>query len=228
MQRPGSRQLAVEIDATLVALVREWFALPRAPRLRLRVGDAAAVVAERAPGSADVVVRDVFSADTTPDGVRGQRFTRDVARLIRPDGMYLANVAAPPDLGLLRDEIATVASVFAHVAVIAETSVLRGRRYGNAVVVAGGRALDAQVGRDVLSTGLALRVVHGQRLAQLAHGGRVLLGEPSPTAHGTTDPAAPAGVLAGATGVSNAGSPPRPAQGPAREPADGPTVSGMG
>ena len=36
--RPGSRQVAVDIDAVLVDLVREWFALPRSPALRLRVG----------------------------------------------------------------------------------------------------------------------------------------------------------------------------------------------
>jgi spermidine synthase len=185
LQRPGSRQLAVEIDAALVALVREWFDLPRAPLLRLRVGEAAAVVAGRAPGSADVVVRDVFSVDTTPQGVRSQRFTRDVARLLRPEGMYLANVATPPGLDLLKDEIVTVASVFEHVAVIAETSVLRGRRYGNTVVVAGSRPLHPQVGRDVLRTGLALRVVHGPRLVQLAQGGRVLGRQQDPDPAGT-------------------------------------------
>ncbi|HEY4614382.1 MAG TPA: spermidine synthase, partial [Citricoccus sp.] len=37
---PDSRQTAVELDAGLAALARERFALPRAPRLRIRVGEA--------------------------------------------------------------------------------------------------------------------------------------------------------------------------------------------
>ena len=41
---PGARQVAVEIDAALAAYAREWFDLPRAPALRIRVGDARAVV----------------------------------------------------------------------------------------------------------------------------------------------------------------------------------------
>ena len=52
--RPGSRQLAVDVDARLVTLVREWFDLPRAPRLRLRADDAAVAVAGAFPGSWDV------------------------------------------------------------------------------------------------------------------------------------------------------------------------------
>ena len=39
--RPGSTQLAVEIDEVLALRVRQWFDLPRSPRLRIRVADAA-------------------------------------------------------------------------------------------------------------------------------------------------------------------------------------------
>src|SRR5665648_1235047 len=42
--RPGSSQLAVDVDAELVRLVRDWFDLPRAPRLRLRAQDARAAL----------------------------------------------------------------------------------------------------------------------------------------------------------------------------------------
>lgn len=37
--RPGSRQVAVEVDALLAALVREVFDLPRSPALRIRIGE---------------------------------------------------------------------------------------------------------------------------------------------------------------------------------------------
>jgi spermidine synthase len=132
--RPGSRQLAVEIDPVLADLVRRWFDLPRSPALRIRAGDARAEL-ERLPDSAaDVVVRDAFAGDGTPPHLATREFAAQVARTLRPGGVYLANCADRPPLALARTEVATLADVFAHVAVVAEPGVLRGRRYGNLVL----------------------------------------------------------------------------------------------
>lgn len=130
-RHPDARQLAVELDGELARLAREWFDLPRAPRLRLRTGEARAVLAGLPDDSFDVVVRDVFAGDRTPDHLTTRAFTREVARVLRPGGVYLANCADRPPLALARSEIATVAAVFRHVGVVAEPSQLRGRRYGN-------------------------------------------------------------------------------------------------
>ncbi len=133
--RPGSRQLAVDIDPVLADLVRRWFDLPRAPALRLRVGDARQVLTALPDRSADVVVRDAFAGEGTPEHLTTSEFTRQVARVLRPGGVYLANCADRPPLALARADAATTASAFDHVAVVAEPAVLRGRRYGNLVVV---------------------------------------------------------------------------------------------
>jgi spermidine synthase len=133
---PSSRQLAVELDVDLPELVRTWFDLPRAPALRIRAGDARTELATLADGSADVVVRDVFAGDRTPDHVTTQEFTSEVARVLRPRGLYLANCADRPPLNRARSEAATLAAVFGDVALIAEPGQLRGRRYGN-IVLAG-------------------------------------------------------------------------------------------
>ena len=134
--RPGSRQLAVEIDPVLAELVRRWFDLPRSPALRIRVGDARAELASLADASADVVVRDAFADDGTPSHLATREFTAQVARVLRPGGVYLANCADRPPLALARSEAATIADVFERVAVIAEPGMLRGRRYGNVVLAA--------------------------------------------------------------------------------------------
>ncbi|HEY0118222.1 MAG TPA: fused MFS/spermidine synthase [Cellulomonas sp.] len=134
--RPGSRQLAVDVDPVLAALVRRWFDLPRSPALRIRVGDAREVLTGLPDASADVVVRDAFAGDGTPAHLATQEFTRQVARVLRPGGLYLANCADRPPLSQARAEAATVASVLGHVALVAEPGVLRGRRYGNLVVAA--------------------------------------------------------------------------------------------
>jgi SAM-dependent methyltransferase len=136
-ERPGSEQVAVDLDARLLELVRTWFALPRAPRLRLRPGDARAVLETLRDGWADVVVRDVFAPDTTPAHLTTVEFLADVWRVLRPGGLYLANCADRPPLPLARAEAATLEAAGADdVVVVSEPALLRGRRYGNLVLAA--------------------------------------------------------------------------------------------
>lgn len=131
---PGSRHLAVEIDAALAEGVRRWFPLPTAPVLRIRVGDARAVTASLSDHSRDVVVRDVFAGAVTPAALTTVEFTREVRRTLRPDGLYLANSIGV--LGEIHGELGTLASVFPYVAVIAHASTLRDRQRGNLILAA--------------------------------------------------------------------------------------------
>lgn len=142
--RPGSRQIAVDVDEALLRLAREWFALPRAPRLRLRAGDGRAVLEALPDASADLVVRDAFAGDATPAHLSTVEFVAQVRRVLRPGGVYLANCADRPPLALARAELATTGTAF-RTALVAEPGQLKGRRYGNLVVVgtdAGGPAVD--------------------------------------------------------------------------------------
>lgn len=133
---PESRHVAVEIDAELARLAREWFDLPRAPRLRIRVGDAREVVESLTPETRDVVIRDAFAESLTPDHLKTAEFTAAVRRVLAPGGLYIANCGDRRDLSSVRSEVATVASVFAGVELIADPSMFKGRRSGNIVVVA--------------------------------------------------------------------------------------------
>lgn len=134
-RHPGARQIAVDLDGKLVALVRDWFDLPRSPALRLRTGDARAELATLADASADAVLRDVFAHERTPEHVTTVEFTREVARVLRPGGVYLANCADRPPLAQARAEAAALGEVFATTGAVAEPGVLRGRRYGNLLLV---------------------------------------------------------------------------------------------
>jgi spermidine synthase len=139
--RPGSIQLAIDIDAELTRLVREWFDLPRSPRLRLRAQDARSALEGLRDHSADLVIRDVFAGDATPERLCTAEFVGHVARVLRPGGLYLANCADRPPLRMIRAEAATAATAMDDVAVIAEPAQLKGRRYGN-LVLAGVTPLD--------------------------------------------------------------------------------------
>ncbi len=136
---PRSRHVAVDVDAALADLIREQFHLPRAPVLRVRVGDARAVTESLTGDSRDVVIRDVFAGAITPAHLTTVEFTTGVQRVLRPGGLYLVNCADTRDLAHARSQTATVAAVFANVAVLADPAMLKGRRYGN-VIIAGSDA----------------------------------------------------------------------------------------
>ena len=154
--RPGSTQLAVEIDAVLAQRVREWFDLPRAPRLRIRVGDAARVVPSLRAGEWDVLVRDAFRGADVPAACRTHEFIAACRHALSPSGIYLANTTNTTNTADTTDtvktagaagatdaprrtfsgELAITRRVFGGVLVVADPAVARGRRRGNLVIVA--------------------------------------------------------------------------------------------
>jgi len=133
---PDARQVVVELDARLTVLVREWFKLPAAPLLRIRPGDAGEVLPTLSEDSRDIVIRDVFAWDTTPQQLTTAAFHAQARRVLAADGLYLLNVGDAPDRANLRAEAGALREVFAHVAAIADPAMLKGRRRGNVVLAA--------------------------------------------------------------------------------------------
>lgn len=133
---PSARQVVVELDGRLAELVRAWFDLPRAPLMRLRVGEAREVTETLHDDSRDLVIRDVFAGATTPEPLTTLEFTAQAARVLSPGGLYILNCGDTPDLRGARQEAAAVCEVFAHTAIVADPAMLKGRRYGN-IIIAG-------------------------------------------------------------------------------------------
>ncbi|AGZ45904.1 spermidine synthase [Actinoplanes friuliensis] len=135
--RPGSPQRVVEIDGPLVELVRK--ALPWDPKakLRVRVGDAREAVTGMRDDGYDVVIVDVFAGSRTPAHLASVEFIREVARVLAPGGRLIANVADGPPLKYARSQVATIRAVLPEACLVADAAVLRGRRFGNLVVIAG-------------------------------------------------------------------------------------------
>jgi len=163
--RPGSTQLAVEIDAPLAAFVRERLPWDRRWRLRVRAADAREALASRRAGSADLVVSDVFAAARTPAHLTSVQYVRLAAAALRPGGLYAANVADGAPLAFARGQAATLRAVFPHAALVAEPSVLRGRRFGNLVLAASRSPLpDADLARRAAGDPFPARVITGAAL----------------------------------------------------------------
>ncbi|ACY22309.1 Spermidine synthase-like protein [Gordonia bronchialis DSM 43247] len=171
---PDARQVAVEIDAELARLVREWFDLPRAPLLRIRVGDARAVTTSLQPATREIVVRDAFVGDRTPRHLTTREFASAVHDVLVPGGLYLANCGDGRRLEEARTELATIASVFQNVMVIADPPMLKGRRTGNVVLAGSDGPLTASAAlvRRLLSDPLPARVVDGPEARAFGSGVR--------------------------------------------------------
>ncbi len=169
--RPRSRQVVLESDPGVVTLVRETFGYSRRSGFRLRQADGLSGLRDLHDGSFDVVVRDAFAGDTTPYHLTTTTFVGQVARVLAADGVYVANVADQPGLGLVRREVATASVVFRHVVLVGETQHLRGRRYGNVLLVASRRPLPvADLTRRVVSGPVPARVVPPEGVHRLAAG----------------------------------------------------------
>ncbi|WP_106397872.1 spermidine synthase [Actinocorallia populi] len=137
--RPGSRQIVYELDEPLVRLVREHFPLKSVRGLKVRVGDGRQGLAALPDASDDLLVLDAFSGAEMPVALASAEFTAQAARVLRDDGVYVANVADGNGLGFARRLAATVAEAFPHTLLLGDPGVLRGRRFGN-LVLAGSRA----------------------------------------------------------------------------------------
>jgi spermidine synthase len=174
---PASRHLAVEIDAQLAAAVRRYLPLPRAPRLRIRVGDAFEALASKTPGTCDVIVRDVFAGDTTPARFTTDRAAQLVAQALAPGGVYLANCIDGPGAPFAKREAATLALVFPYVAAIGEPPQLRGRRRGNVVLVARAEPMPPDIENDL-----------GHRLVRYVFTARLITGSDRPAWAGGARP----------------------------------------
>lgn len=137
--RPGSRQQVVELESALVELVREAAPLPKRASIRVRHGDARAVL-EKLPagmhGAMDLVVVDIFAGSRTPAHVSSVEFYSRIAPLLAPDGLVVANTTDGAGQAFARGQAATLASVFGSVAVVGEPQTLKGRRFGNVVLLA--------------------------------------------------------------------------------------------
>ncbi|MGW1540424.1 spermidine synthase [Streptomyces sp. NPDC002309] len=169
--RPRSTQQVVERDASLVQLVRRELPLAPGARVRVRSADAREGLAKVSDGWADLIVADVFSGARTPAHLTSTEFLDEVRRALRADGLYAANLADGPPLAHLRGQIATAAARFGELALIADPAVLRGKRFGNAVLVASDQPLPiAELTRRAASDPHPARVEHGSRLVAFTGG----------------------------------------------------------
>ncbi|MFB7287707.1 spermidine synthase [Actinacidiphila glaucinigra] len=172
--RPGSRQRVVEADRALAALVATRLPLGRGgDGVAITTDDARAWLEGAPDASADAVVADVFGGSRVPAHLTSYEFVTEAARVLRPGGVYLANLADSAPFDFLRPQIAGLRELFGEVCLIAEPGVLRGRRFGNAVLAASRAPLPVdRIARRTASDVFPARVVDGDALEVFGRGAR--------------------------------------------------------
>lgn len=185
--RPGSAQTVLEPDAELTEFVRSRLPLPRGSGIKVRAVDGRTGLTQLRDGFSDLVVLDAFAGARVPPELTTDAATTDLRRVLRDEGVLAVNITDRGPLGYTRRVVAGLRAQFGQVALCAEPSTLKGRRFGNVVLVATDRRLDVgalavladRAGRPPFP----YRVVHGARLDQLVGRARPFTdedAEPSP------------------------------------------------
>ena len=146
--RPGSRQQVIELESALVELVREAAPLPKRASIRVRHGDAREVLGKLPQGmhgAIDLVVVDIFAGSRTPAHVSSIEFYELIAPLLAPDGLVVVNTTDGTGQAFTRSQVATLAAVFGTVAAVGEPQTLKGRRFGNVVLLASNSDVDHEL-----------------------------------------------------------------------------------
>ena len=139
--RPGTTNIVLELDPTLVDVAEDELGLVVDDHLTITTGDARVHLRGIATGSADLVIGDAFGGQAVPWHLTTREFVADIARVLNGHGVYAINLIDRPPLGFARAEVATLRAVFDHVAVIAPAERIDGIEGGNYILVASNAAL---------------------------------------------------------------------------------------
>ncbi len=189
--RPGSRQQVLEVDRALIDAVRAAAPLPKREQIKIRCADAALAASVLPPGmrgTVDLLVLDVFAGARTPAGLTTAEFFASLLPLLAPGATVALNIADGPPLPFARSVTATAAEVFGEVAVMAEPAVLKGRRFGNLVLVAG--TVPGELARRLAGDPFPGRVLAGADATRFIGGAK-----PFTSANAQVSPAPPRGVF---------------------------------
>lgn len=166
--RPQSAQIVLEPDAELTELVREHLPLPKRSGIKVRAIDGLAGIAEMRDHYADIVVLDAFVGARVPAELTTVEFLSDVHRVLSANGTIMINITDRAPLDYTRRVVAGVRAVFGSALVSAEPATLKGRRFGNVLVLGGKAELPHdRLVRKAAGSAFPYRIVHGTHLTQL-------------------------------------------------------------
>lgn len=174
--RPTSPQIVLEPDEELTLAVRDAVPLPRRSGIKVRAQDGVSGIAAMPDDYADIVIVDAFAGARVPPELTTLEFLTDAQRVLAPHGTFMINITDRAPFAYGRRVLAGVRSLFPEVLLSAEPATLKGRMFGNVLIVGG---TDLPIGilqRRAASSAFPYRVVTGPHLDQLMAGARPFSG----------------------------------------------------
>jgi hypothetical protein len=166
--RPNSAQIVLEPDTELTAFVRRHLPLPTRSGIRVRGIDGCRGIAALRDGYADLVIVDAFVGARVPAELTTAEFVADARRALSDHGVIIINLTDRGPLCYARRVLAGVHLAFPHVLLCAESSTLKGRRFGNVIIAGGATPLPyASIADRAGRPPFPYRLLHGGRLRQL-------------------------------------------------------------
>jgi len=166
--RPSSAQIVLEPDIELTAFVRRHLPLPTRSGIKVRGVDGRRGIAELHDGYTDLVIIDAFVGARVPADLTTAEFLADARRALSDHGVIMINITDRGPLGYARRVLAGVCLAFPHVLLCAEPSTLKGRRFGNVIIVGSSTPLPyTAIAQRAGQSPFPYRVVRGARLRQL-------------------------------------------------------------
>lgn len=163
--RPTSAQIVLEPDTALTELVREQLPLPKRSGIKVRPVDGRAGIAAMPDDFADVVILDAFVEAQVPAELTTIEFFSELSRVLVPGGAMMLNLTDRAPFGYTRRVLAGVREFFSETVLSAEPATLKGRRFGNLLVLGSDTALPVQLlTRRAAASVFPYRVLHGHQL----------------------------------------------------------------
>ncbi len=160
--RPTSAQVVLEPDAELTAEVRARAPLPPRSGIKVRPLGGREALPAFADAWADLLVVDAFAGSRVPGPLMTAEAFAEYRRVLAGPGTLVLNVTDRGPLAWTGHVVRASLDAFASVRLLAESATLKGRRFGNVIIVATG---DPSFDWDVIvrrASGAAFphRVVH--------------------------------------------------------------------
>ena len=134
--RPTSAQVVLEPDEELTAEVRRTAPLPPRSGIKVRAQDGRSGLAAMPGNYCDLLIVDAFAGARVPGELATVEAFAEYRRVLAPRGTLTLNVTDSAPLAWTRRLLAGARRHFPVIGLMAESATLKGRRFGNIVVVA--------------------------------------------------------------------------------------------
>ncbi|MCV9994472.1 fused MFS/spermidine synthase [Paeniglutamicibacter sp. ZC-3] len=142
-KRPGSVQVAVDLERELLDFVFDALPMENPRNLRTIIGDARRVLTHELAGEKfDIIVLDIFSGAGAPEHLTVPAFYAEMNSLLCPEGLVLVNVGDDPPFTFADSQIKAMSEIFATVMASAPTEIFSRKFPGNMVVAGTQSRLD--------------------------------------------------------------------------------------